>query len=116
MDSREQTAARVQQDTGATFIPPYNYGPTISGQGTIALELLNQVGVASPVSACGMPMLVLQKAVKAHCWCAQVADLECIIVPVSGGGMISGISIAAKGMKPDIKIIAAEPKGMACAG
>lgn len=38
MEARESTAAEVQQQTGATFIPPYNYGPTICGQGTIALE------------------------------------------------------------------------------
>ena len=38
-------------------------------------------------------------------------DLDAIIVPVSGGGMISGIALAAKGLKPGIKIIAAEPSG-----
>ena len=41
----------------------------------------------------------------------QVADLDAIVVPVSGGGLISGIAIAAKALKPDIVIIAAEPTG-----
>lgn len=42
MEARESTAAEVEQRTGAAFIPPYNYGPTICGQGTIALEFLQQ--------------------------------------------------------------------------
>lgn len=41
----------------------------------------------------------------------QVPDLDCILVPISGGGMTSGICIAAKKMKPEIKIYAVEPKG-----
>ena len=43
VDARESTAAAIQQKTGATLVPPYNYGPTICGQGTMALELLEQV-------------------------------------------------------------------------
>jgi threonine dehydratase len=42
--SRHATCAEVQQRTGATFIPPYDYGPVMAGQGTIALEFLQQVG------------------------------------------------------------------------
>jgi len=42
--AREATAARVAAETGATFIPPYDYGPVMAGQGTIGLELLQQVG------------------------------------------------------------------------
>lgn len=45
LEARESTAAEVQKQTEATFIPPYNYGPVICGQGTIALEFLQQ---ASP--------------------------------------------------------------------
>lgn len=44
--------------------------------------------------------------------CLQVPDLDVLIVPVSGCGMISGISVAAKGLKPDILVIAAEPTGV----
>jgi threonine dehydratase len=43
MDAREATCAAIQAETGARFIHPYNYPPTICGQGTIALELLEQV-------------------------------------------------------------------------
>jgi threonine dehydratase len=55
-------------ETGATFIHPYNHPDVIAGQGTIAVELLTQ----------------------------QVGPLDALIVPIGGGGMISGISIAAK--------------------
>jgi threonine dehydratase len=43
MAAREATAAKVAAETGATFIPPYDYGSVIAGQGTIGLELLQQV-------------------------------------------------------------------------
>ena len=42
MESRESVCAEIMARTGTTFIPPYNYGPTICGQGTIALEFLKQ--------------------------------------------------------------------------
>jgi threonine dehydratase len=45
MAAREATAARVAAETGASFIPPYDYGPVIAGQGTIGLELLQQVHI-----------------------------------------------------------------------
>jgi hypothetical protein len=41
--AREATAAKVAAETGAVFVPPYDYGPVIAGQGTIGLELLQQV-------------------------------------------------------------------------
>ncbi|PNW82207.1 hypothetical protein CHLRE_06g278101v5 [Chlamydomonas reinhardtii] len=82
VDAREAKCAEVAATTGATLVPPYNYGPVIAGQGTIALEFLE-----------------------------QVPDLDALVVPVSGGGMISGIALAAKALKPGIKIIAAEPGG-----
>lgn len=82
IEAREACCAAVMEATGAVFIHPYNYAPTIAGQGTIALEFLQ-----------------------------QVPDLEAIIVPVSGGGMLSGIALTAKALKPGIKILAAEPTG-----
>jgi threonine dehydratase len=78
---REATADRVCRDTGGTLIPPYNHPDVIAGQGTISVELLE-----------------------------QCPELQAIIVPIGGGGMISGVSIAAKAIKPTIKIVAAEPK------
>ncbi|XP_011654760.2 serine racemase [Cucumis sativus] len=82
IQSRESVAARVMQETGALLIHPYNDGRIISGQGTISLELLE-----------------------------QVPQLDTLIVPISGGGLISGISVAAKAINPAIRIFAAEPKG-----
>lgn len=80
--AREARCAEVQAETGATLVPPYNYGPVIAGQGTISLEFLR-----------------------------QVPELDAVVVPVSGGGMLSGIALAAKALKPSIKVLAAEPVG-----
>ena len=81
LEAREATAARVIAETGGTMIPPFNHPNVIAGQGTIALELLDE--------------------------CAQ---LDAIVVPLGGGGLISGIAIAAKALKPSIRIIGAEPE------
>ena len=82
MEAREAACAALQRDTGATFIPPFNSAAVICGQGTIGLELMQ-----------------------------QVHGLDAIVVPISGGGMCSGIAVAAKSLCPGIKIIAAEPSG-----
>lgn len=79
--ARETTAREVLAQTRGTFIPPYDHPMVIAGQGTIALELL-----------------------------AQVEDLDAIIVPLGGGGLISGITIAACALRPGIRIIGAEPE------
>lgn len=80
--AREAAAARVEAETGATMIPPYDHPPIIAGQGTMALELVE-----------------------------QVPDLDAIVAPVGGGGMISGIAIAARGLDARLRVFAAEPKG-----
>ncbi|MGF1578013.1 MAG: pyridoxal-phosphate dependent enzyme [Gemmataceae bacterium] len=80
--SRETTADQVLQETGGTLIPPYNFPDVIAGQGTVALELLD-----------------------------QVPNLSAIIAPVGGGGLVSGICIAAKELNPAVRIFAAEPLG-----
>jgi threonine dehydratase len=81
LEARESTAARVIAETGGAMVPPFNHPNVIAGQGTIALELLDE--------------------------CPQ---LDAIVVPLGGGGLISGIAIAAKALKPSIKIIGAEPE------
>lgn len=53
MAAREATAAKVAGETGATFVPPYDYGPVIAGQGTIGLELLQQVRPVRVTTGCG---------------------------------------------------------------
>ncbi|XP_024543931.1 serine racemase [Selaginella moellendorffii] len=82
VESREAVCASVKSKTNAVLVHPFNDPQVISGQGTVALEFLE-----------------------------QVPQLDVIIAPISGGGLISGISIAAKAIKPEIKIIAAEPTG-----
>lgn len=82
LSARETTTADVQAETGATLIPPYNSADVMAGQGTIALELREQAPL-----------------------------LEAIVAPVGGGGLISGLAIAAKALNPKIRIFAAEPLG-----
>lgn len=78
--AREAKAEEICNEHMATLIHPSNAPAIIAGQGTIALEFLS-----------------------------QVPELQCIIVPVGGGGLISGIAIAAKHINPNILIIGAEP-------
>jgi threonine dehydratase/serine racemase len=68
---REHTAAEVVAEIGGTLIPPYNHPDIIAGQGTVALELLD-----------------------------QAADLDAIVAPIGGGGLVSGICIAAHSPLP----------------
>ncbi|EPS59415.1 hypothetical protein M569_15394, partial [Genlisea aurea] len=82
MQSREEVVSNVLKDTGAFLVHPYNDEHIISGQGTISLELLD-----------------------------QIPSVDTIIVPISGGGLISGVALAAKAINPAIRILAAEPKG-----
>lgn len=82
IDARHEMCGKVQAETGAALVPPYNHGDVISGQGTIGLELVQ-----------------------------QVQGLDAVVVPVSGGGMLSGITVAVKALSPSTRIIAAEPLG-----
>jgi threonine dehydratase len=80
--AREQAAARLVKETGAALIPPFDHPDVIAGQGTAALELIE-----------------------------DVPDLDAVVVQVGGGGQIAGWCIAAKGMKPMIRVFGAEPLG-----
>ncbi|KAI8810644.1 serine racemase [Cladochytrium replicatum] len=83
---RELTAARVlSEHPGSVFIAPYNEPLVMAGQGTAMLEFLEQ-----SVELTGR-------------------ELDAVIIPVGGGGLISGCSIAGKGMKPGLHIFGAEP-------
>jgi threonine dehydratase len=79
---REATTERVVAETGATLVHPYNDPRIIAGQGTAALELLEEV------------------------W-----PLDLLLAPVGGGGLISGTAIAAAAISPHTRVIAAEPAG-----
>jgi threonine dehydratase len=78
--AREATAREVMQRTGASFIHPYDNLHVMAGQGTTAIELLE-----------------------------DVPDLDAILCPVGGGGQLSGIAVAAKAMRPEIRVIGVEP-------
>jgi threonine dehydratase len=80
LDSREKTLQEIVAGTGATFIHPYNYFPVICGQGTAAKEMLE-----------------------------DAPDLEALLVPVGGGGVLSGSAIAAKAINPEIRVYGCEP-------
>jgi threonine dehydratase len=68
-------------DRGLALIPPYEHPHVIAGQGTAALELIEEVG-----------------------------DLDALVVPVGGGGLIAGSATAAKGLSSDIRVVGVEPE------
>jgi threonine dehydratase/serine racemase len=80
--ARETTAAEVLARTGGTLIPPYDHPDVIAGQGTAALELME-----------------------------EIADLDTIVAPVGGGGLLAGTTLAARGLNPAVRVLAAEPLG-----
>jgi threonine dehydratase len=80
--ARERAQAQVQAATGAAAIHPYNDPRVIAGQGTAVLELLQ-----------------------------EVPDLDVVLAPVGGGGLLSGTAIAAQGVRPGLRILAGEPAG-----
>jgi len=77
---RAAIGAKISAETGATLVPPFDHPWIVAGQGTTALELLE-----------------------------EVPDLDSIVVPIGGGGLMSGCSIAAKHMRPGIRVIGVEP-------
>jgi threonine dehydratase len=80
LEAREAAAAELLRETGATLIHPYDDDRVIAGQGTAALELLE-----------------------------EIPDLDMICAAVSGGGLLSGTAIAAKSLRPEIQIVGCEP-------
>jgi threonine dehydratase len=80
--AREVMVAKVQERTGAVLISPFNHRDVIAGQGTVALEMLD-----------------------------EIPDLDAIVAPIGGGGLMAGVTIASKALKPTIRVFAAEPLG-----
>lgn len=81
-DDAYQKALQLKEEKGYTFIHPFDDEYVIAGQGTIGLELLN-----------------------------QLPDVEVVIVPVGGGGLISGVAYALKSLKPDVKVYGVQAQG-----
>src|SRR5258705_3348152 len=80
VSARSETAKRIQTETGATLIHPYDDDRIIAGQATAAKELLEQAGT-----------------------------LDALLAPVSGGGLLSGTTLSALHMQPDIRVYGCEP-------
>ncbi|GAC1698599.1 MAG: threonine ammonia-lyase [Ktedonobacteraceae bacterium] len=83
-DDAYQRCLELQQELGATYVHAFDDPDVIAGQGTLGLEMLN-----------------------------DLPDADAIVVPIGGGGLISGIAIAARALKPDITIIGVEAAGAA---
>ena len=80
-ESREAIGSKISEDTGATLVPPFDHPWIIAGQGTCALEFLEEVG-----------------------------ELDALVVPLGGGGLTSGCATIAKAMQPNIRIFGVEPE------
>ncbi len=80
-EDAHQAAEAFAQETGAIYIPAYDDHEVIAGQGTMALEI-----------------------------CEQLAEMDMVIVPVGGGGMIAGVAVAIKAMRPAVRVIGVQPQ------
>jgi threo-3-hydroxy-L-aspartate ammonia-lyase len=80
-EDREEISATLAAERGLALVKPYDDPLVMAGQGTTALELLS-----------------------------EVADLDLLVVPVGGGGLIAGCATAAKGLRPDIRVVGVEPE------
>jgi threonine dehydratase len=80
-EDREAIGQQIATETGATIVPPFDHPWTITGQGTVALELL-----------------------------AEIPDLDALVVPIGGGGLISGSSIASHAIRAGMRIFGVEPE------
>ena len=83
-DDAHGKAVELQQQTGMTFIHPYDDEQVIAGQGTIGLEILD-----------------------------QLPEVDAVVVPVGGGGLISGVAFAIKSLRPDVKVYGVQAAGAA---
>ena len=84
LDESMEEAERIVRETGAVFVHPYDDWDIIAGQGTLALEIL-----------------------------AELPDADALVVPLGGGGVMAGIAIAAKALRPDIRLIGVQAAGCA---
>jgi len=82
-NERPEACERIAEEEGSTLVHPFEYPPIIAGQGTAALELLEEVG-----------------------------DLDVVIAPVGGGGLLAGTAITVKSLQPAAAVLGAEPETM----
>ena len=80
MQDRVTTSAEIATSTGAVEVPPFDHSDVIAGQGTVGLEI-----------------------------CADLSDVETVLVPVGGGGLIAGVAVAVNALAPHALVIGCEP-------
>jgi threonine dehydratase len=80
-ESREEIACRLVEESGALLVPPFDDDDVIAGQGTLGLELIE-----------------------------EVPDLDFVVTPCGGGGLLSGVAVAVRGRKPDTRLFGVEPE------
>ena len=83
---RKQRAEQIQREQGGTMVPPFDDPNIIAGQGTVGLELISQLGSKKP----GL-----------------------VLAPIGGGGLVSGVAVALKGLHPEARMVGVEPEGAA---
>ena len=81
-EDREALGAALAEERGLTLVPPYEHPWIMAGQGTVALELIDEVG-----------------------------DIDVLVVPVGGGGLAAGCATAARAMSPGVEVYGVEPEG-----
>ena len=80
-EDREQIGRRLAEERDATVIPPFDHPDVMAGQGTVALELIEEVG-----------------------------HLDVFVAPIGGGGLLSGCAAAARALLPDVEVVGVEPE------
>jgi threonine dehydratase len=83
-ETRRTRAEELAETRGAALVPPYDHAEIIAGQGTLGLEILE-----------------------------QAPDVRTVFVPIGGGGLVSGVALAIKALRPDVRIVGVEPEGAA---
>lgn len=91
---RRERAEEIAHQTGAIIVPPFDHAAIIAGQGTVGLEISEQLHDARRRGAVSGP-----------------AQPALVLVPIGGGGLISGTAAALKALDPDVRIVGVEPSG-----
>src|SRR5207237_2728720 len=108
VSSRKEVCDRVQEETGAYLVHPYDDDRIIAGQATAAKEMQEETG-AYLVHPYDDDRIIAGQATAAKEFLEEMPDLDAVFAPVSGGGLLSGTCLGAKGLRKEIRIIGCEP-------